>query len=49
MLVVEPRADGVAVCAGADGGRAEVLTQLVEPVGAGDSLLVHAGVALVRL
>jgi hydrogenase maturation factor len=44
VRVVEARA-GIAVC---DGG-IEVMTDLVGEVGAGDELLVHAGVALARL
>jgi hypothetical protein len=36
--------DGLALCDGV-----EVMTDLVGPVAAGDELLVHAGVALVRL
>jgi hydrogenase maturation factor len=39
----------LALCEGDDGDRATVEIALVEPVGTGDSLLVHAGVALVRL
>jgi hydrogenase maturation factor len=42
-------ARGVALCEGADGGRATVETALVETVAPGDELLVHAGVALLRL
>jgi hydrogenase maturation factor len=41
---VERIADDVAIC---DGG--EVMIDLVGPVEPGDELLVHAGVALVRL
>jgi len=44
MTVLEMRGD-VAVC---DGG-VEVLADLVGPVEPGDALLVHAGVALVKL
>jgi hypothetical protein len=44
LLVVEGRADGTAVC---EGG-VEVMTDLVGAVVPGDSLLVHAGVALAR-
>ncbi len=43
----EPR--GLALCADADGAHHTVETELVAPVAAGDELLVHAGVALVRL
>ena len=42
-------ARGVALCEGSDGGRATVETALVETVAPGDELLVHAGVALLRL
>jgi hydrogenase maturation factor len=44
MLVVEPSASGIAVC---DGG--DVMIDLVGPVGAGERLLVHAGVAIARV
>ena len=44
MRVVEAR-DGIAVC---EGGL-EVMTDLVGEVGAGDELLVHAGVAIASL
>ena len=40
---------GLALCAGADGTRTTVDTALVDPVGPGAELLVHAGVALVAL
>jgi hydrogenase maturation factor len=40
---------GLALCETADGGHSTVETALVEPVEAGDELLVHAGVALIRL
>jgi hydrogenase expression/formation protein HypC len=43
MRVVEAGADGLARCA------AEVMTDLVGTVEPGDSVLVHAGVALLRL
>ena len=44
-------ARGLALCAetGDDGARATVEIALVEPVAPGDALLVHAGVALVKL
>jgi hydrogenase maturation factor len=42
-------ARGLAACAAPDGREDDVEIALVEPVGAGDALLVHAGVALVRL
>ena len=40
---------GLALCVAEDGSRSTVETALVEPVSAGDRLLVHAGVALVGL
>ncbi len=43
------RARGLALCAGEDGSRQTVETALVEPVAAGDTLLVHAGTALARI
>jgi hydrogenase maturation factor len=50
MTVVRVDVDrGLALCAGEDGGKASVETALVEPVAPGDTLLVHAGTALVRL
>jgi hydrogenase maturation factor len=49
MRVVEPHADGLARCATEDGATSEVMTDLVGMVEPGDSVLVHAGVALVRL
>jgi hydrogenase maturation factor len=47
MRVLEPR-DGLALCEGG-GEEREVETALVGGVEAGDVLLVHADVALVRL
>jgi hydrogenase maturation factor len=49
MRVVESDADGLARCASDDGTTSEVMTDLVGVVAPGDSLLVHAGVALLRL
>ena len=50
MTVVRVDLDrGLALCADVDGARASVETALVEPVGPGDTLLVHAGTALTRL
>jgi hydrogenase maturation factor len=49
MTVVEPTGDGAALCADGVGAVAEVMTELVGPVAGGDSVLVHAGVALTRL
>ena len=40
---------GLALCAAADGRRSTVDTTLVDPVGPGAELLVHAGVALVAV
>jgi hydrogenase maturation factor len=45
MRVVDVSADGLARCE--DG--VEVMTDLVDAVRPGDELLVHAGVALVKL
>jgi hydrogenase maturation factor len=42
-------AGGLATCAEADGSTSTVEVGLVGPVVAGDTLLVHAGTALVRL
>jgi hydrogenase maturation factor len=42
-------ARGLALCQDGGGARSSVETALVEPVAPGDSLLVHAGTALVRL
>ena len=49
MRVVEADADGLARCASEDGTTSEVMTDLVGVVAPGDSVLVHAGVALLRL
>jgi hydrogenase assembly chaperone HypC/HupF len=50
MRVVAVDADrGLALCTADDGERSSVETALVEPVEAGDRLLVHAGTALARL
>ena len=40
---------GLALCADQDGDKSTVEIGLVEPVAPGDSVLVHAGVALVTL
>jgi hydrogenase maturation factor len=45
MRVLEVAGDGLARCE----GNVEVMTALVGTVEPGDQLLVHAGVALVRL
>ena len=42
-------ARALALCEDEDGVRVTVETELVEPVGQGDRLLVHAGTALVAL
>jgi len=39
----------LALCADADGSRHTVETALIEPVAAGDVVLVHAGVAIAAL
>jgi hydrogenase maturation factor len=44
MRVLVTADDGIAQC---DGG--DVMTELVGPVSPGDTLLVHAGVAIARL
>jgi hydrogenase maturation factor len=50
MRVVAPGVDaGLAICEDDAGDRAEVMTGVVGPVGVGDTLLVHAGTALLRL
>jgi hydrogenase assembly chaperone HypC/HupF len=50
MRVVELDSErGVALCESADGERATVETALVDAVTPGDEVLVHAGVALIRL
>ena len=40
---------GLALCAAENGARSTVETALVEPVVAGEQLLVHAGTAIARL
>lgn len=49
MRVLDHQANGVSVCVAADGGRTEVMTDLVRPVDPGGLVLVHAGVAIARL
>jgi hydrogenase maturation factor len=49
MLVIGPPAAGLATCRGEDGVRTTVDVSLVGQVGAGDVVLVHAGVALARM
>jgi hydrogenase maturation factor len=40
---------GLALCVADDGSRSSVEVELVGPIEAGESILVHAGVALVKL
>jgi hydrogenase maturation factor len=49
MRVVELTETGVARCATDDGATSEVMYDLVGSVSPGDALLVHAGVALLRI
>jgi hydrogenase maturation factor len=49
MRVLEPGQNGLSLCGDGEGGRSEVLTELVGRVGPGDLVLVHAGVAIARL
>ena len=50
MIVVEIDGEnGLALCSDAEGERSTVETALVEPVAAGDRVLVHAGTAIARL
>ena len=50
MIVVRVDPErGLALCAGEDGVRSSVEIALVEPVLAGERLLVHAGTAIARL
>jgi len=50
VRVVRIDADrGLALCADAEGAKSTVEIALVDPVRVGDTLLVHAGVALVGL
>ncbi|MEA2197584.1 MAG: hydrogenase expression/formation protein HypC [Solirubrobacteraceae bacterium] len=50
MTIVRVDPDrGLALCADEDGGRHTVETALVEPVVAGDRILVHAGTAIAAL
>ncbi len=50
MRVAGPGTEpGLMACVGADGQASDVDTSLAEPVAAGDAILVHAGVALLRL
>jgi hydrogenase expression/formation protein HypC len=49
MRVVSTADDGLARCTTEGGSTSEVMTELVGVVSPGDSVLVHAGVALLRL
>ena len=49
MRVLGVAGTGLADCASEDGETTTVDTTLVEPVGTGERVLVHAGVALVKL
>jgi hydrogenase maturation factor len=49
MRVLEAAGDGLARCTAEDGATSEVMTELVGAVEPGDSVLVHAGVALLVL
>jgi hydrogenase maturation factor len=48
-VVAVDRERGLALCSADDGLRATIETALVEPVIAGERLLVHAGTAIARL
>ncbi len=49
MRVLGLGSDGLASCVDDNGRWERIMTDLVSPVSPGDSVLVHAGVALVRL
>jgi hydrogenase maturation factor len=49
MRVVEAGVDGLARCRAEDGTTSEVMLDLVGACAPGDAVLVHAGVALLRL
>ncbi|MGI8512501.1 MAG: HypC/HybG/HupF family hydrogenase formation chaperone [Solirubrobacteraceae bacterium] len=50
MLVEVVDADrGLALCVGEDGGKSSVEIALIDAVCPGDTLLVHAGTALLRI
>ena len=49
MRVVGRDADGLVLCAASGQSPTSVMADLVAPVSEGDLLLVHAGVALLRL
>ncbi|MBV9196550.1 MAG: HypC/HybG/HupF family hydrogenase formation chaperone [Solirubrobacterales bacterium] len=48
VVAVDPER-GLALCGDGDGERHSVETALVDPVAAGDRLLVHAGTAIAAL
>jgi hydrogenase maturation factor len=48
VIAVDPQR-GLALCGDGDGARHSVETALVDPVGTGDRLLVHAGTAIATL
>jgi hydrogenase maturation factor len=49
MRVVEAPTGGIASCTSDDGATSDVMCDLVGDVAPGDAVLVHAGVALLRL
>lgn len=49
MRILAAFGEGLAVCVDRDGLESTVMTALVGSVAPGDEVLVHAGVALVRL
>ena len=49
MRVTSLSGPGLAACVDDAGNSSEVMTALVEPVRPGDTLLVHAGTALLRI
>ncbi len=49
MRVLDAGVDGVARCRDGEGAESAVMTDIVGAVAPGESLLVHAGVALQRL
>ena len=49
MRVIRTAAAGIALCSDAENARHEIAVDLVEPVAAGDGILVHAGVAIGRV
>jgi hydrogenase maturation factor len=49
MRVLDAGDDGIALCRTEQGESSEVMVDLVGAVAPGDAVLVHAGVALLRL